>query len=31
MTETVHGFLSKAAESIGAANVLLADGYFEGF
>jgi uncharacterized protein (UPF0332 family) len=29
MTETVHGFLSKAAESIGAANVLLADGYFD--
>jgi len=29
MTETVRGFLSKAAESIGAANVLLVDGYFD--
>ncbi len=29
MTETVRGLLNKAAESIGAANVLLADGYFD--
>jgi uncharacterized protein (UPF0332 family) len=29
MTETVRGLLRKAAESIGAANVLLADGYFD--
>jgi hypothetical protein len=31
MTETVRGLLNKAAQSIGAAKVLLADGYIDRF